>query len=583
VRALSTVCVVLLFALSAAALDREAFSFSKYDLQIRMEPATHAFAASGQIIAHNDSREPQRSVVLQISSSLHWDKVRVGDKPAQVLTQPYTSDLDHTGALAEAIVTPAQAVPPGGTIELDVEYSGEISADATRLMRMGVPETEAARSDWDTVSSDFTGVRGAGYVAWYPIAMPAASLSQGNSVFAELAQWRDREAHAGLRVNLCAIGRAAAAPTIIMNARQSGVGGGLVGSASARMQKCAEFSLEPMGQTTPVFAIGSYQAVERPIIQVSYLGEHRGTAQNYALAAEKVEPLTSEWFGEPREKVHVVELADARAVPFESGAMLFTPLDNADPDRVQLEMTHQLTHACFGSARDWIYEGLAHFAQALEVERRKGRQAALDYMSARLAPLVAAEKPVADAQPDSADAVRGQPLVSASDEIFYRTKAMYVWWMLREVVGDAALQQALHSYRAADDKEPSYVQRLIAAHNRRDLEWFFDDWVYRDRGLPDFSVGAANPRASLAGGYVVAVTVKNSGGARAEVPVQVRLRGEGGELSQRLLVPARGEAATRVQVPGVPLEATVNDGSVPESDRSNNTLKLPAIAEHERP
>ena len=44
------------------------------------------------------------------------------------------------------------------------------------------------------------------------------------------------------------------------------------------MQKCAEFSLEPMGQTTPVFAIGSYQAVERPIIQVSYLGEHRGTA-----------------------------------------------------------------------------------------------------------------------------------------------------------------------------------------------------------------------------------------------------------------------------------------------------------------
>ena len=46
-RALSIVCVVLLLELSSAALDREAFSFSKYDLQIRMEPATHAFAASG--------------------------------------------------------------------------------------------------------------------------------------------------------------------------------------------------------------------------------------------------------------------------------------------------------------------------------------------------------------------------------------------------------------------------------------------------------------------------------------------------------------------------------------------------------
>jgi hypothetical protein len=578
VRFVRSVAVVFLLALSSAALDREAFSFQKYDLQISLEPATHAFVAHGRVTARNDSPEPQRSVVLQISSSLRWGAVRVGGRPAQVLTQLYTSDLDHTGALAEAIVTLAQAVAPGGAVDLDIEYSGAVEADATRLTRMGVPAAEGARSDWDRVSGDFTAVRGAGYVAWYPVAMPAGSLSEGDAVFAELARWREREARASMHVNLCAVGVSGTVPTIIMNARQSGVGGGLVGGGPSQVRKCAEFALEPMGRVTPVFAIGSFHEVERPVIQVNYLGHNQGAAQEYALAAEKVEPLTSEWFGEPREKVRVIELADPHAVPFESGAMLFTPLDTSDSKRVQLEMAHQLTHATFPSARDWIYEGLAHFAQALARERRDGRRSALDYMSARLAPLVAAEK--AASRVDGAAAPAGQPLVSASDEIFYRTKAMYVWWMLRDLVGDAALQQALRSYRPADDKEFSYLQRLIAARYRPDLEWFFDDWVYRDRGLPDFSVSAANPRASLAGGYVVAITISNSGSARAEVPVQVQVRGEAGELSRRLRVAARGESVTRIPVPGVPLEASVNDGSVPERDLTNNSMQIPAAAQH---
>ena len=46
-----------------------------------------------------------------------------------------------------------------------------------------MPATKAKNSDWDQISAAFTGVRGVGYVAWYPIAMDAASLSQGGSVF----------------------------------------------------------------------------------------------------------------------------------------------------------------------------------------------------------------------------------------------------------------------------------------------------------------------------------------------------------------------------------------------------------------
>ena len=34
------------------------------------------------------------------------------------------------------------------------------------------------------------------------------------------------------------------------------------------------------------------------------------------------------------------------------------------------------------------------------------------------------------------------------DETYYRSKAAYVWWMLRDTVGDEALQQAIAKYRA---------------------------------------------------------------------------------------------------------------------------------------
>ena len=43
-------------------------------------------------------------------------------------------------------------------------------------------------------------------------------------------------------------------------------------------------------------------------------------------------------------------------------------------------------------------------------------------------------------------------------------------------------------YRADEDKDPAYMQRLVASSTKRDLQWFFDDWVYHDRGLPDFRV-----------------------------------------------------------------------------------------------
>ena len=103
---------------------------------------------------------------------------------------------------------------------------------------------------------------------------------------------------------------------------------------------------------------------------------------------------------------------------------------------------------------------------------------------------------------------------------------MNVWWMLRDVVGETALHAALHSYKAADDKDAYYMQKVIEVQAHRDLAWFFNDWVYRDRGLPDFRIVSVYPRPLLGGGYMVTVLVENLGEAAAEVPVTLHMTGK---------------------------------------------------------
>jgi len=249
---------------------------------------------------------------------------------------------------------------------------------------------------------------------------------------------------------------------------------------------------------------------------------------------------------------------------------LLMPL-GGDLKLAQISLTHALTHAAFISPRPWIHEGLAHFMQANYLEQTGGRQAALAYMGLHRSAFLDAERP--DFAPRSDDATDHSLINTASEEL-YRGKAMYVWWMLRDMVGEPALKKALAGYHPEQDKEPSYLPRLIAAQTQRDLEWFFDDWVYRDRGLPEFRVASAFPRKMLPEGYMVTVTVENLGGAGAEVPVTVQF--DGGEITKRLEVRGKNRGVIRMEVPAPPREVVVNDSSVPESDASNDTLKIQA-------
>src|SRR5690348_14944055 len=220
--------VLVLFVLDGtstcfAALDRGAFTFTNYDLELRVDPAGQALAARGKVTLRNDSAQPQTVAAMQISSSLAWRLVQVAGKPVQFVSQPYTSDIDHTGSVTEAIITLPAAVPPRGTVEIEVGYSGSISADATRLTRIGTPATVALGSDWDQISSSFTAVRGIGFVAWYPVEIEAASLSSGNALFEALGEWKAREAQSSLKVNFCWINDESPL-TVVANGQLLGIG-----------------------------------------------------------------------------------------------------------------------------------------------------------------------------------------------------------------------------------------------------------------------------------------------------------------------------------------------------------------------
>src|SRR3954453_9865618 len=90
---------VLLLTASGFALDRNAFTITKYDLEFRTNPEENAVAARGKITLRNDSNTPQTVAALQVSSTLQWRMIEAAGKPLQYLAEPQTTDIDHTGKL----------------------------------------------------------------------------------------------------------------------------------------------------------------------------------------------------------------------------------------------------------------------------------------------------------------------------------------------------------------------------------------------------------------------------------------------------------------------------------------------------
>ena len=569
-RFLCVLCVLCGSSFSAAALDREAFTIAKYDLEIRLEPEQQRLGARGKITLRNDSGQPQKVVSLQISSSLNWRAIRVDGKAVQFVSQPYISDIDHTGALSEALVMLPVEIKPKDSVELEIGYEGVIPLDTTRLTRIGVPEEIAKHSSWDQISPAFTALRGAGYVAWYPITTESADFSEGNSLFEVTDRWKKREQAASMKLSLNTdAGTDDRTLLLLCNGNNMDT---REGSTHDHYARCG---YERFGLATPTFAMANYQEQSKPPFYLFSFRGHEAGAATYSNALEPAAKFVSEWFGPPTAPVAIADFADPNSAPFESGTLLLVSMAAEDSKLAGINLVHELVHSALPSPRPWVYEGLAHFAEAMYRQQQGGRQAALDFLGLHRAAFLDSEKEVSAApQKGVGEKSVGQALATTFDETYYRSKAAYVWWMLRDMVGDDALKQAIRKYRAEDDKDPKYVEQLIEAAAKRDLGWFFDEWVYHDRGLPDFRVQSVHPWKADTEVQIITVTLENLGNAGAEVPFTVIF--EGGEVTKRIEVRAKSTATTRVELPGTPSEIVVNDGSVPEIDLTNNVFRIGA-------
>jgi hypothetical protein len=274
--------------------------------------------------------------------------------------------------------------------------------------------------------------------------------------------------------------------------------------------------------------------------------------------------------------------------------MLATAIRTTSPGQLDGVLVHSLTHAWMNSPRAWLSEGVANFMGTLWAEKQHGRDQALSMLEG-------ARSALALAEPASPGESAGQPLAQAISPVYYRTKAAYVFWMLRDLAGDAALSAALRAYNpAADvslgygkDTGPSAFEKLLKgagnvqagnvqtgndqvenaqAGPSRDLSWFFADWVNADKGLPDLTIASVFPTPEETGNWLVTVNIVNNGYASAEVPVTVRSNAN--TITQRVLVPARAKAAPRLLILGKPTEVQVNDGVVPETQATVHITRL---------
>jgi hypothetical protein len=615
--------------------ERRAVTFTSMDLDVHLRSAAQYLAVRALLTVRNDGKAPLTRIPLQISSSLHWERIRLDGRDVAFTVATLNSDTDHTGQLHEAAVPLASPLAPGAGLSLDVTYSGTVPADAKRLLAIGTPDETALLSDWDQIGVDFTGLRGFGNVVWYPVSSVPAILGDGNRVFDEIGEHKRRLSGASFRLHLVVEYPADQAPTLALINGHSVPLAVTSGSSTGEVDgvATAELGPSPLGFEAPSLFVAIRTPHPGPHMNLWALAGNSDTAAAWTNAASKVTPLLESWLGErPTAQLTILDLPDPQDAPFETGSMLAAPVRQASPDTLESVLVHVLSHAFLHTGApppEWLDEGVATFMETLWTEKQHGREKALETLES-------SRQALALTEPGSPGQSVGQPLASAISPIYYRTKAAYVLWMLRDIAGDSALSAALRAYvpaasssgsagaassglataqvagppggpasalataaasplaRAAAElrqdesglaadaaTRPPFEKLLEQSGDRRDLSWFFSDWVDADHGLPDLSIASVFPSSASADSWLVTVNLANNGYASAEVPVTVRSAGT--SITQRVLIPARSKVSRRILIQGKPTQVQLNDGTVPETQAGIHITNLGDAAESPAP
>lgn len=541
--------------------ERTAVVITAWDLDVHLNARQQSMEARAEVTLRNGGAAPLGRIALQLSSTLNFEMIGLRGKKIGFEQNTVASDADHTGQLHEAVIPLAEPLAPQASLRLEVDYGGTIPLSAQRLTAIGAPDATAEASDWDRISEDFTGVRGFGNVVWYPVSSVPVALGDGAKFFTEIGRQKllDQDATASLRVtdeffaeppnvaildgHFVTLDKPTAMPTT-----------SFPGVITCSMPATR------LGFEAPSLFLARRVETDGNGLRVLALDADAASAERYVAAAALVQPLVRTWLGaKTGARFTILDLPEPDDAPAETGGVLAAPLSSDDSAHLAPVLVQALAHGAFSSPRAWLNEGVASFMSTLWIEANQGHTAAVENMNAGRPALAVAE-------PATPGEGSGEDLLHAANAVYYRTKATYVLWMLREAAGEKALQNALQAYDPAQDTRPEYFEQLLERSSGRDLRWFFDSWVYNDRGLPDLSIAGVYPSREVREQVLVAVEIANEGYAEAEVPLTVK--GADGSVTERVRIPAHGRITHRITFRETPVEVDLNDGTVPEVEDS---------------
>jgi hypothetical protein len=253
----------------------------------------------------------------------------------------------------------------------------------------------------------------------------------------------------------------------------------------------------------------------------------------------------------------------------ESGGTEFPMLvmnGSASEGLIVHEVTHQYLHGILANnewREGWLDEGFTSFM----VNWRRELQGDTAVWRGTMAGLERLERA------DSIEAI-GLPGAAFSSPRIYSamtyTRASAVFRMLRELVGEQTFRQILRTFYARHRLQHvtgEDFQRVAEEVSRRDLDWFFGQWIARTDRL-DYGIGRASTTPTGDGRWRTRVEVLRMG--QAWMPVVLRV----GDATRTLDSRARRqtvEVVTRAR----PAEAVLDpEWVLLDMERANNRAEL---------
>jgi aminopeptidase N len=227
-------------------------------------------------------------------------------------------------------------------------------------------------------------------------------------------------------------------------------------------------------------------------------------------------------------------------------------------------IVHELAHqwwgdmvTCLDWRNIWLNEGFATYSDELYEYHYRGRSSFISLIQGRADDYFSEE--ASDPHP-----IYDPPPGHEFDWGHSYCKGAWVQHMLRYVLGDTnwaspgVFYQALRAYgdslRYGTANTDDY-ERIVEGVTGLDLEWFFDEWVYR-LGYPEYHLGWQARQTGEAWSVILNLSQNNMSGAPScfHMPVELRVRFASGDTVIRYEVasnPQRNEFPVRAQPVGV--------------------------------